>query len=368
MVAKRKERGEKFSAQQKAKKARIAEGASDDAAPTALQFDDTPGEISGGDADLPKGCAKYDGWKVGFMIELFKHCEPALFSDAHRMIDSKTLARQLFEFAFDLRAGAIAGRPIDRPNTRQKAKCFAALRDMYCANGRQFRRVVFGAGGVDWHKPGQGVYKLVVEQVHDGVDSERGRPTTKFLVRNTITQATAEVSREFVGDISGADYVKLRIDHNFSSTSAELVGPPRVDKGGVVVREAIHIQECFPKSIRTLKRRISDTLEISTKETRVGIDNDGACSEISQDTSLAGAVNSDLRPSPGSTVWGTGREWLDEEPCASDAWAQRPLSKTQKRRAQRRRAAWRARHAGDYYGAHLGRDNFLFRLALWSLT
>jgi hypothetical protein len=223
LVVKRKERGERTAAAQKAKKSRCVDGASEGAAPTQMCCVDTPGQIAGGENDLPKGCKSYSGWKVGFFVELFQYCEPSLFSDAMKAIDSKNLARQLFEFGFGLKAAAIDGETPDKPGTLRKFNCFAALREVYIANGRPFRRLGFGPGGVDWSKPGQGVYQLVIETLHADLGSERGRPNTKFLVRNTIASKTIEMPSGYLGDISGEEYTALRIGRNFSASGAWLL-------------------------------------------------------------------------------------------------------------------------------------------------
>ena len=62
------------------------------------------------DMVLPKNCKKYAGWKVGLLEELFQYCEPRTFSSAKREIDSLQNARQILEYAFELKAGLGDGR------------------------------------------------------------------------------------------------------------------------------------------------------------------------------------------------------------------------------------------------------------------
>ena len=62
------------------------------------------------DMVLPKNCKKYAGWKVGLLEELFQYCEPRTFSSAKREIDSLQNARQILEYAFELKAGLVDGR------------------------------------------------------------------------------------------------------------------------------------------------------------------------------------------------------------------------------------------------------------------
>ncbi len=315
LVAKRKERGERTAATQKAKKARCADGAGEDAAPTAMTFVNTPGEMTGGETDLPKGCKSYGGWKVGFFVELFKYCEPSLFSDAMKAIDSKKLARQLFEFAFGLKAGAIDGEIPDKPGTLRKFNCFAALREVYIANGRPFRKLIFGAGGVDWSKPGQGVYQLVTETIHDDLGSGRGRPRTKFLVRNTIASRTVEMVLDFLGDISGEEYTALRIDRNFSASGASLLS---ICAGTQYEHQELNLSDCFPRHVKTLRRRISDTLEASSEVAISGTNSDAARPKPPL-PSLAEAAIRPLRPSLGSSASGTGSDEVAERPASEDA-------------------------------------------------
>ncbi len=69
------------------------------------------------------------------------------------------IGRQLFEYGFGLEAGATTGEVADKPGTIERGGCFGALRDVYISNGRPFRGLEMGAGGVDW-KAGNGVYVL----------------------------------------------------------------------------------------------------------------------------------------------------------------------------------------------------------------
>ena len=316
LVAKRKERGERTAAAQKAKKSRCVDGASEGAAPTQMCCVDTPGQIAGGENDLPKGCKSYSGWKVGFFVELFQYCEPSLFSDAMKAIDSKNLARQLFEFGFGLKAAAIDGETADKPGTLRKFNCFAALREVYIANGRPFRRLAFGPGGVDWSKPGQGVYQLVIETLGDDLGSERGRPNTKFLVRNTIAQKTIEMPSEYLGDISGEEYTALRIGRNFSASGAWLLSNNSPGAGDECA--GMCLSDFFPRHVRTLRRRISDTLQASSEVPDSSPNKVVARSE-QPFPSIAEAALAPLRPSAGSSARGTGSGDADERRASEDA-------------------------------------------------
>ena len=126
------------------------------------------------------------------------------------------------------------------------------------------------------------------------------------MVLNTMSREYVELSREYVGDMSVEAYMSLRIERNYSSASALLLTPPKTEQSRRAREyEALCLQECFPKHIRRLKRRISDTLEASTADTSVGMSSGAACRGRSQDTSPAETVVSPLRPSPGSSVGGT---------------------------------------------------------------
>ena len=65
--------------------------------PAGVANIDAPGPLADPDNNSPKACRSYCGWKAGHCAELFQYCEPSLFSQADKKLDSKTLARQLFE-------------------------------------------------------------------------------------------------------------------------------------------------------------------------------------------------------------------------------------------------------------------------------
>ena len=102
---------------------------------------------------LPKDCKKYAGWKVGLLEELFQYCEPRTFSSAKREIDSLQNARQILEYAFELKAGLGDGRidsitTIANGSTIYKKVCFDALRSLYRALGSRLSNLVIVEGNV----------------------------------------------------------------------------------------------------------------------------------------------------------------------------------------------------------------------------
>ena len=183
-----------------------------------------------------------------------------MFTAAANVIDSKKFGRQLFEYAFGLKAGSLDGDSADKPRSLVRRDCFAALRDLYIANGRPFRKLGITSGGVDWSRRGQGVYELFVETSNSVDGSGQGSPSIKCYVRNTIARRNAQVPQDAVGEVDADSFVNLQIKHNFSAGGALLVPPAQNRKGD------IYIADLFPRQVRTLQRRISDTLAASGGE------------------------------------------------------------------------------------------------------
>ena len=259
LVQKRQDRAQRSADAQKAKRQRSELGgegvAERGGLPAGVAYIDAPGPLADPDKNLPKGCRSYCGWKAGCFAELFQYCEPSLFSQADKKLDSKTLARQLFEYGFGLKAGATTGEVADKPGTIERGGCFGALRDVYISNGRPFRGLEMGAGGVDW-KAGSGVDVLLVERWPASTAAEQSTPQrgSKLCVRDRITGRTSEVPRNYVGLISHELFLARPILPNYSPSAAALVPPGH---------DALVLADVFPRQLRTLRRRISDTLAAS---------------------------------------------------------------------------------------------------------
>jgi len=143
---------------------------------------------------LPKNCKKYSGWKVGLLEDLFQYCEPTVFCSAKREIDSLQNARQILEYAFELKAGLVDGRTdsittIAKGSTIYTKVCFDALRSLYRALGSRLRGLVFVEGNVVWLN--QGIYRIERLQA---VDESQYRTT----VYNRFMDRRADIPSDLV--------------------------------------------------------------------------------------------------------------------------------------------------------------------------
>ena len=189
------------------------------------QLSDDPGVILNPETQLPKNCKKYAGWKPDLLLELFEYAEPSLFSAAQKSVDGRKLTRQLFEYAFGLKAGAIPEEvsKCDRPATLDKVRTFAALRALYIANGRLFRSLELTDGGVDWFKAGQGVYELQASSGGGDTPSGAAAPApgaAALFVFDRISRRKAPVDPTLVGVQGPGEFLKLKIRFDFSLSSA----------------------------------------------------------------------------------------------------------------------------------------------------
>ena len=205
------------------------------------------------DMVLPKNCKKYAGWKVGLLEELFQYCEPRTFSSAKREIDSLQNARQILEYAFELKAGLVDGRTdsittIAKGSTIYKKVCFDALRSLYRALGSRLRDLVIVEGNVVWLN--QGIYRIERLQA---VDESQYRTT----VYNRFMDRRADIPSDLVEGMSLED---LEVFQNFSLDTAYV----NVRTGGTLVLESL-----FPRihhHARKLRRRLSDELGVTQAE------------------------------------------------------------------------------------------------------
>ncbi len=96
LVQKRQDRAQRSADAQKAKRQRSELGgegvAERGGLPAGVAYIDAPGPLADPDKNLPKGRRAYCGRKAGYFAELFQYCEPSLFSQADKKLDSKTLA------------------------------------------------------------------------------------------------------------------------------------------------------------------------------------------------------------------------------------------------------------------------------------
>ena len=227
------------------------------------QLSDDPGVILNPEKQPPKNCKKYAGWKPDLLLELFEYAESSLFSAAQKSVDGRKLTRQLFEYAFGLKAGAIPEEvsKCDRPATLDKVRTFAALRALYIANGRLFRSLELTDGGVDWFKAGQGVYELQASSGGGDTPSGAAAPApgaAALFVFDRISRRKAPVDPTLVGVQGPGEFLKLKIRFDFSLSSARIIPE---DMGAVQNPGELLIVDLFPRSIRCVRRVLSDSLE-----------------------------------------------------------------------------------------------------------
>ena len=104
----------------------------------------------------------YKNWSVKMFLDLFRYCEPSVFTTARKAIDSKILCRVMFTRAFGLESGAVDEAESDKSTTAEYAECFEALRQLYIAHGRVFRQLTINNGSVNIHDPVLAMYELRV--------------------------------------------------------------------------------------------------------------------------------------------------------------------------------------------------------------
>ena len=107
----------------------------------------------------------------------------------------------------------------------------------------------------------------------------------------------------------------MGISRNCSPSAASLLS---VCSESRKVSEEFILSECFPQHVRTLRRRISDTLQASSEFIRSGTDG-GAARPRAPCPSLAEAAAPPLRPSIGSSAGATGGDDAVERHAGEDA-------------------------------------------------
>ena len=108
--------------------------------PAGEGFIDGPGfTIAANHKPLAAHHKLYKNWPVKMFLDLFRYCEPSVFTTAQKAIDSKIVCRVMFTRGMGLECGAVDESESDKSTTQDYAQCFEALRQLYIMNGRVFR-------------------------------------------------------------------------------------------------------------------------------------------------------------------------------------------------------------------------------------
>ena len=123
-------------------------------------------------------------------LELFRYCEPFVFTAAQKAIDSRTVCRVMFTRGMGLECGAVDESESDKSTTTDYADCFEALRQLYISNGRVFRQLEILNGSVSVHDPALAMYELRVVKGPARFESlggdEEFQVVDKSLSRNSV--------------------------------------------------------------------------------------------------------------------------------------------------------------------------------------
>ena len=129
-------------------------GAGEAHPPAGEGFIDDPGfTIAADHKPLIAHQKLYKNWSLKMFLELFRFCEPSMFTSAQKAIDSKIVCRVMFTRGMGLECGAVDEAESDKSTTTDYAECFEALRQLYIMNGRVFRQLIIIEGGVSIADP-----------------------------------------------------------------------------------------------------------------------------------------------------------------------------------------------------------------------
>jgi hypothetical protein len=223
-----------------------------------FRVDDGTGDCQDGERPIPRQAKKFSGWSPKLIHEAFHFCEPKLFSLVIGNQAGKYLYRQMFERAFGLKT---SDGDSDTCKLTTKREVFTALHELYLGNGRPLRKLHYMDGGkVDWFHPASGVYFLSVE------NSNPILSVADYFVNDRMACRKVKIDPECTGAQTPDEFLQLRIGLIFSATLASIM-PKRGSK-----KPAPMIADMFPRIVRTLRRNMSDDLDVTWRADDDGTD------------------------------------------------------------------------------------------------